>query len=146
MHARQLKIVSQIDAFMILATKNKVAFFFVSFIVFVKDIFDICLTFILSFHYTCYHQIVNKSILGWNMVSSYGGFWIIGIYRSFKTSNTSCLPKRHRQTVQTQIRLLLKKQSDQGLPCLLLWQAFCEFQPWKPTFYSSTEREKWLKF
>ena len=31
----------------------------------------------------------------------------------------SCLPKRDRQTAQTQIRLLLKKQSDQGLPCLL---------------------------
>ena len=36
-----------------------------------------------------------------------------------KISNTSCLPKRRRQTGQTQIRLLLKKQSDQGLPCLL---------------------------
>ena len=31
----------------------------------------------------------------------------------------SCLPKRPRPTVKTQIRLLLKKQSDQGLPCLL---------------------------
>ena len=36
-----------------------------------------------------------------------------------KISKTSCLPKRPRQTEQTQIRLLLKKQSDQGLPCLL---------------------------
>ena len=27
--------------------------------------------------------------------------------------------KRHRETGQTQIRLLLKKQSDLGLPCLL---------------------------
>ena len=27
------------------------------------------------------------------------------------------MPKRPRQTAQTQIRLLLKKQSDQGLPC-----------------------------
>ena len=36
-----------------------------------------------------------------------------------KISNTRCLPKRPRQTVQTQIRLLLQKQSDQGLPCLL---------------------------
>ena len=34
--------------------------------------------------------------------------------------NANCLPKRPRQTVQTQIRLLLRKQSDQGLPCLLL--------------------------
>ena len=37
-----------------------------------------------------------------------------------KIKNFSYLPKRPRQTVQTQIRLLLKKQSDQGLPCLLL--------------------------
>ena len=43
-------------------------------------------------------------------------------------SNTSCLPKIPRQTVQTKIRLLLKKQSDQGLPCLLFCQAFFEFQ------------------
>ena len=33
-------------------------------------------------------------------------------------------PKKIKQTEQTQIRLLLKKQSDQGLPCLLFWQAF----------------------
>ena len=40
-----------------------------------------------------------------------------------KISNTHCLPKRQRkQTTQTQIRL--KKQSDQGLPCLLSRQAF----------------------
>ena len=37
-----------------------------------------------------------------------------------KISNTICLPKRPRQTGRTQIRLLLKKQSDQGLPYLLL--------------------------
>ena len=36
-----------------------------------------------------------------------------------KISNTDHLPKRSRQTGQTQIRLLLKKQSDQGLPFLL---------------------------
>ena len=35
-----------------------------------------------------------------------------------KISNTGCLPKMPRQTVQTQIRLLLKKQSDQGLRSL----------------------------
>ena len=39
--------------------------------------------------------------------------------RCSKTSNTSCQPKISRQTVQIQIRLLLKKQSDQDLPCLL---------------------------
>ena len=39
-------------------------------------------------------------------------------YRKFsKISNTSCLPKRPRQTVQTQIRLLFQKQSDQSLRC-----------------------------
>ena len=58
-----------------------------------------------------------------------------------KISDTSGLPNRPRQTDQTQIRLLLKKQSDQGLLCLLFWQAFCEFQPWKPTFYLRIERE-----
>ena len=31
----------------------------------------------------------------------------------------SCLPKDQEKTGQTQIRLLLKKQSDQGLPCSL---------------------------
>ena len=33
-------------------------------------------------------------------------------------NNKSYLPKRPRQIVQTQIRLLLKVHSDQGLPCL----------------------------
>ena len=46
-----------------------------------------------------------------------------------KISNTSCLPKRFSQTGQPQIRLLLKKQSDLGLHCLLFWEAFCVFQP-----------------
>ena len=35
-----------------------------------------------------------------------------------KILNMGCLLKRPRQTMQTQIRLLLKKQSDQDLPCL----------------------------
>ena len=34
-----------------------------------------------------------------------------------------------RQTAKTQIRLLLKKQSDQCLLCLLFWRTFREFQP-----------------
>ena len=51
-----------------------------------------------------------------------------------KMSKSSCLPKRPRQTVQTQIRLLLKKQSDQGLPCLLFWQAFVSFTAEKQHF------------
>ena len=41
--------------------------------------------------------------------------------------NTSYLPIRPRQT---KIWLLLKKLSDQGLPCLLFRQAFCDFQHW----------------
>ena len=36
-----------------------------------------------------------------------------------KISSNSFLGKRPMQTVQTQIRLHLKKQSDKGLPCLL---------------------------
>ena len=35
-----------------------------------------------------------------------------------KISSTRCLLIRPRQTRQTRIRLLLRKQSDQGLPCL----------------------------
>ena len=49
--------------------------------------------------------------------------------RNSKFSNTSCLSKRPLQTAQIQIRLLLKKQSDHGLPCLLHGKVFCEFQP-----------------
>ena len=55
-------------------------------------------------------------------------WWITTVYsKCSKSLNPSCLPKRPRQTPQTQIRLLQKKQSDQGLLCLLFWQAFCEF-------------------
>ena len=46
--------------------------------------------------------------------------------KCYKILITSCLLKSSRQTVQTQIRLLLKKQSDQGLPCFLLSEAFCK--------------------
>ena len=44
--------------------------------------------------------------------------------RFSKISYTSCLPKRLSQTVQTQIRLLLKKQSGQGSLYFLFWLAF----------------------
>ena len=40
-----------------------------------------------------------------------------------KILDSSFLPKRPRQTVQTKIRLLLKKQSDQGLHRLIFQQA-----------------------
>ena len=65
-----------------------------------------------------------------------------------KISNIWCLPKRHRQTVaecRPDIRLFLKMQSDQGLPCF-----FCfsdkhseKFQLWYPTSNLRTIREKW---
>ena len=42
--------------------------------------------------------------------------------------------------------MLLKKRSDQGLPCLLFWQAFYEFQSWKPTLYLQTDWEKCWNF
>ena len=43
--------------------------------------------------------------------------------------------------------LIIKEQSDQGLPCLLLfWLAFCEFQPWKPTFYLRTDENSVQNF
>ena len=45
---------------------------------------------------------------------------IIACFGHTKVLNSSGLQKRTRQTVQTQIRLLLKKQFDQRLPCLHL--------------------------
>ena len=46
-----------------------------------------------------------------------------------KISNTSCLLKQPKQTGQPQIRLLLKKHTDQGLPCLLFWHSFVNSSP-----------------
>ena len=66
--------------------------------------------------------------------------YIISYSKSSQILKARFLPKRPSQTAQTLIRLLMRKQSDQGLPCLLFWQAFCEFLPWKPTFYSRTEK------
>ena len=45
----------------------------------------------------------------------------------------------NQYTWQTQNRLLLKKQFDQGLPCLLFWQEICEFQHWKPNFLENQQ-------
>ena len=63
-----------------------------------------------------------------------------------KISNVRCLPKRPRQTGQTQIRLFLQKQSDQGHPCLLFWQAFCESQTRLPTFCLRRGKENFRTF
>ena len=51
---------------------------------------------------------------------------MVNFFESSKILNANCLTLRLTQTEKTQIRLLLKKQSDQGLPCLLSGQAFCE--------------------
>ena len=51
------------------------------------------------------------------------------IFDFSKILNTNCLPQRPKPTVQTQIRLLMKKQSVQGLHSLLFWRAFCYFHP-----------------
>ena len=62
-----------------------------------------------------YISIISKIILQTNITEylrvSYG--------KCSKILSNSFLGKRPMQTVQTQIRLHLKKQSDQGLPCLL---------------------------
>ena len=47
--------------------------------------------------------------------------------KTAKTNSADPDQTASEETVQTQIRLLLKKQSDQCLPCLLFWRAFCEF-------------------
>ena len=46
----------------------------------------------------------------------------IGYGNALKFQTLAACQKRLKQTVQTKIRLLLKNQSDQGLPCLL----FCD--------------------
>ena len=71
----------------------------------------------LTSYYICYKYCFHRS---WDS-------HFLSIYKyskCSKISNTSCHPKRPRQTGQTQIRL---QQSDRDLPCLLFWQAFCEF-------------------
>ena len=49
--------------------------------------------------------------------------------KSSKISNSNFLPKRLRKTVQTQIRLLRQKQSDQGLPCFYTDKHFVNSTP-----------------
>ena len=62
------------------------------------------------------HKVIQANVFIWK-VQGYTRKWYYG--KCSKILNTSCLSKRARQIEQTQIRLLLKKQSDQGLPCLL---------------------------
>ena len=55
--------------------------------------------------------------------------WYTAIIQSFRTD-------RSGQTVQTQIRLLLEEQSDQGLHCLLLHLHLFDEIPWELVSFS----------
>ena len=79
---------------------------------------------------TCGHIIIYDMTLSneHHMIN----YDMINFGRCSKISNTiiiSFLPKRSRQTEQIHIILLMKKKSDQDLPCLLFYGAFCEFLP-----------------
>ena len=63
-----------------------------------------------------------------------------------KISNSSCLPLKPGQTWQTQIKLPIKKQSDQGLPCLIFWQAFCDFPALITNILIENRKRKCFKF
>ena len=64
-----------------------------------------------------------------------------------KILNSSCLPQKPRLTGQAHIRLLLNiKQSDQGLPCLLFWQALVSSSFDNQQFLGGMEMEKCSKF
>ena len=54
--------------------------------------------------------------------------------------------KKHRQTGQTQIRLLLKKQSDQGLPCLDSGKHLVSSSPEKQYFIQEQDKKKVQNF
>ena len=80
-------------------------------------------------------KIFVLSFFEWSFYIGFNVFPIVGLWfrpvnfsiieaecvygKCSKVLKTSCLLKRPRQTAQTQIRPLLKKQYDQGLPCLL---------------------------
>ena len=67
---------------------------------------------------------------GRNLTHRYGRYSPVTKYgKCSKVLNANCLPKSHRQTAQTQLRLLLQKQSDQDLPCLLFRHAFWDLRP-----------------
>ena len=70
-------------------------------------------------------EFVSVAVAPSTITISEHGVSHVGCSKCSKISNTGSLPKRPRQTAQTQIRLFLKKQSDQGLPCLSFWQACC---------------------
>ena len=64
---------------------------------------------------TCTHSASSGGIIGY----FFGCFVHIGMFCVLITVQILCIgTDRSQQTVQTKIRLLLKKQSDQGLRCL----------------------------
>ena len=78
--------------------------------------------YILLYMYIFYYSVLiiwSNRVFNYKTKYFYIELQIISNDKCFKISVTKCLPKRPRQTGQTQIRLLLMKQSDQGLPCLL---------------------------
>ena len=52
----------------------------------------------------------------------------------------------NRQTMQTQIRLLLKEQSGQGMHCFLFLQTFCEVKARWTKFYLRAVTEESIYF
>ena len=70
--------------------------------------------------------------------------WIYAADFIFRTKRYwqgyGCLSKRPIQRMQTQIKL-----SDQGLACLLFWQAFYELQPWKPIIFLENRKREVFK-
>ena len=59
-----------------------------------------------------------------------------------KILNTGHLPKRPRQTVQIHIRLLLKKQSEQGLPACYSDKHFVNSSPDNQHFIWEQEKKR----
>ena len=103
---------------------------------------------------TKYHSPLLLMLASW-IVQALTSFWSIQPLKHQKCkcikvnvlqfSNTSCLPKQSTQTGQTKIRLLLKKRSDQGLPCFLFCQAFCEFSL-ENSHFIREQKEKFENF
>ena len=68
-----------------------------------------------TIHNSCYSIVALVTDLLCHLTNNLRGAW--------RTVNILCIgTDRCQQTVQTKIRLLLKKQSDQGLRCLPLHQ------------------------
>ena len=72
----------------------------------------------ISFSITKLVSKAARSLTGVSCLCS--GASLFYMVNALKFEHYRSMPKMPRPTGQTQIRLLLQKQSDQGLPCLLL--------------------------